>query len=52
MRLGGICSFGTVPGIEWGCIGALMMEKLLGSAEGSLEKFSQMTHFPRTESLE
>lgn len=28
-----------------------MMERRLGSAEGSLEKFSQMTHFPRTESL-
>lgn len=28
------------------------MERRLGSAEGSLEKFSQMTHFPRTESLD
>lgn len=28
------------------------MERRLGSAEGSLEKFSQVTHFPRTESLD
>lgn len=29
-----------------------MMERLLGSAEGSLEKFSLMTYFPRTGSLD
>lgn len=27
-------------------------ERSLGSAEGSLEKFSQVTHFPRAESLD